>query len=661
MIADTPDMMQPLTYGKNPADAIVYRFLYRGLIRYSPEDNTAREDLAQCDISHIEKIVCTLKSGSKWSDNTLIKDEDVITTFQAFAATGSDQALRATFRDTRIVAENGTIVLYNPDRDTKVLELLTYPILRSDMIDQIRTNRLSTGSYITSGQYMFSEQTKDAEYGNDRITLVRNPNTSGNVAWFDKIHFKFFTSQSALENAEDTIGMIVPPPRNEKLTLSDRFRPYTYSTHEYFSVFFQTDRVSKSLRNMLHWQIGTSISGAIGPDHKASSNIFGNAEPLLPRGNIGNFTDTMKKNGYMKRDDWVRTIDEIPTTLTGNIVYDKPRFFSNKEESNVLFVQSASGWILLSGVFDASVESVIINGYQLKEFAVGNKKFSYRVSAEDGTIQEGKNTYLLEGKTSTKWTATGEILTIYYSSDKDKLAIYKKEIDNEYTARNNTPALLAERERAKEEKKKTALALDPLYYYNKDNKPFKLKVAYITGPQSTESYATAIEKTLKNLSIMTELTPLDPKALQGMITSGQKDYDILIAWVSAGETISGIGQLFASNQAGKGVNFSNIESEKLDTLFATLRSATTPTDIEKIHQGILTIMETESFFLPISSPVHVFYTDRNLKWVRTIPVISGPTAIYDIIEFASIRDAYVFDMANKSFAGFFGWIGWLLF
>jgi hypothetical protein len=253
----------------------------------------------------------------------------------------------------------------------------------------------------------------------------------------------------------------------------------------------------------------------------------------------------------MKRDDWVRTIDEISTTLTGNIVYDKPRFFTNKENSNVLFANSASGGILLSGVFDASVSSVIINGYQLKEFPVGNKKFSYRVSVEDGTLQEGKNTYLLEGKIGTTTISTGEVLTIYYSNDKEKLATYKKEIDDEYTARNNTPALIAERERAKEEKKKTALALDPLYYYDTDGKPFRLKVAYITGPQSTEAYALAIEKTLKNLSIMTELTPLDPKALQGMITSAKKDYDILVAGVSAGETISGIGQLFASSQAGK--------------------------------------------------------------------------------------------------------------
>ena len=102
MITDAPDMMQPLSYGKNPADAIVYRFLYRGLIRYNPEDNTARSDLAECDISRIEKIICTLKPDNKWSDNTLIKDEDVLATFRAFSATGSDQTLRTTFRDTRI-------------------------------------------------------------------------------------------------------------------------------------------------------------------------------------------------------------------------------------------------------------------------------------------------------------------------------------------------------------------------------------------------------------------------------------------------------------------------------------------------------------------------------------------------------------------------------
>ena len=91
------------------------------------------------------------------------------------------------------------------------------------------------------------------------------------------------------------------------------------------------------------------------------------------------------------------------------------------------------------------------------------------------------------------------------------MAEYKKTVDDEYIARNNTPALIAEREREKEKKKEAALALDPLYYYDKDGKAFKLTIAYITGLQSTEFYALEVEKILKNLSLQAELLPLDPK------------------------------------------------------------------------------------------------------------------------------------------------------
>jgi len=59
--------------------------MYRGLIRYNTVDDTAREDIAQCDLSKIEKITCTIKSNTLWSDGTMIKDTDVLATFRAFA------------------------------------------------------------------------------------------------------------------------------------------------------------------------------------------------------------------------------------------------------------------------------------------------------------------------------------------------------------------------------------------------------------------------------------------------------------------------------------------------------------------------------------------------------------------------------------------------
>jgi hypothetical protein len=51
----------------------------------------------------------------------------------------------------------------------------------------------------------------------------------------------------------------------------------------------------------------------------------------------------MRKKGYMKRDDWVTTIESTSTYLTGDIVYDKPVFFSNKQNSNTLFYSDATG------------------------------------------------------------------------------------------------------------------------------------------------------------------------------------------------------------------------------------------------------------------------------------------------------------------------------
>lgn len=661
LIGDAPDMMKPLSYGKNPADEIVYPFLYRGLIRYNPEENTARQDIAQCDISKIESITCTLNKDEKWSDGTSITDDDVIATFRTFSEFGENPNTEEVLRDTRISKKDGTITFSNPDKDINVLKLLTYPIYRSDMLEQLKTWRFATGWHITSGQYTFGEQVDDTAYIHNRITLIRNPNTAWTQALFDRINFKFFENTTLLKNAEDTIGIIIPPVKNQELTLSERFRPYSYSTYEYFSVFFQTDRMPKSLRNIFHWQIATSLSGQVEIDHKSILNIFSGKPQILPRGNIGNFTDIMKQNGYMKRDDWIASIEATSTTVTGAVIYDKPQFFKNKQNSNVLFVDDATGGILLSGDMDVGVTTVIINGYQLKEFIAGNKKFSYRVSVEDGTIKEWENKYLLEGIIGDTATTTGEILTVYYSPDVDKLAEYKKKVDDEYIARNNTPALVAEREREKEKQKETALALNPLYYYDKEGKPYTLIVAYVTGIQSTELYAHIVEDALKKLSVKIEPVALEPKDLQEIINSGKKEYDILIAWVSVGNTISDIWQLFDPAEAGNGINLSNIEIPKMVTLFGELRSATLTWDIDRITNDILKVMEEESFFFPISSPVRKLYIDRNLKWIRNIPIIAWPKDIYNIVEFASIRDAYVFDTGNKSFFGFFWWFGSLLF
>lgn len=130
----------------------------------------------------------------------------------------------------------------------------------------------------------------------------------------------------------------------------------------------------------------------------------------------------------------------------------------------------------------------MINGYTLKEFIAGNGDFTYRISEDGGTLKEGKNTYLLEGKSKDGKTIS-EVLTLYYTKDENAMAEFRKEVDREYSARANTPAEVAERERKKQEQISKANLLDPQYYYNAQYEPFSLKLAYITGLQSTENYA----------------------------------------------------------------------------------------------------------------------------------------------------------------------------
>lgn len=70
---------------------------------------------------------------------------------------------------------------------------------------------------------------------------------------------------------------------------------------------------------------------------------------------------------------------------------------------------------------------------------------------------------------------------------------YKKQVQDAYNATQNTPALIATRERAKGDKLKQIQILRDEYYYNDKNEVFTIRIGYVSGPQSTEEYANSID------------------------------------------------------------------------------------------------------------------------------------------------------------------------
>lgn len=312
-------------------------------------------------------------------------------------------------------------------------------------------------------------------------------------------------------------------------------------------------------------------------------------------------------------------------------------------------------WIILYGNVPPTTTSISIGDYTLQEYKPGNTEFAYKISEVNGTIKEGENRYTLKLNSGSE-NPIQETLTYYFSDNTGALEEYRTQVNSGYLARINTPALIAERQRKKDEKKSKLISLDDRYYYNSEWEIFKLKVAYTTGPQGTELYAQEIEKILKNLGVMTELVAYKTSDVEDLIRSWKKDYDMLIIGIETPGNIWHIGQLFLSSEAWVGVNFSNIESPKLDELFISLRTATDVENVRKITADITNFMQEESFFLPISSPQRKIYIDRNLKWVHPISVAPDISEFYSMFNYVSIKDTYIMNMTGKSVLQFFTWI-----
>ena len=105
MIGKAPDILSPLTYGSNVHDTSIFRFVFRGLIRYNPEAETASSDLARCDMTSLEKVTCTLLKDQKWSDGTPIENRDVLATFQALEENASDPQIKTFLEQTAITTQ----------------------------------------------------------------------------------------------------------------------------------------------------------------------------------------------------------------------------------------------------------------------------------------------------------------------------------------------------------------------------------------------------------------------------------------------------------------------------------------------------------------------------------------------------------------------------
>jgi len=89
------NVMNPLLYGGDEIEKLLYRFLFRSLVRYNTNEETFEGDLGKCDLTNLAKVTCTLEKGINWSDGTPIKADDIIASIDGYENYTSDEKMKS--------------------------------------------------------------------------------------------------------------------------------------------------------------------------------------------------------------------------------------------------------------------------------------------------------------------------------------------------------------------------------------------------------------------------------------------------------------------------------------------------------------------------------------------------------------------------------------
>lgn len=490
---------------------------------------------------------------------------------------------------------------------------MSYPILRSDVIDQIKNNRLKKESYITSGPFLFGEAVDDTEYNFHNIVLEKNPNYKKTV-WLDRLRVRIFADSASLQRGINTVEIIIPPASQSNITLPKSYTAFNYSKYEYFGNFFQTNRIDPNLRAIIlsHLALRFKESGPEISKYTPVNSLFLDGAEITgkknPQMDLATF---MSEKGYKKKSAWLTEVNNISTTLErgGNVA--KLKYFKNGNSASILYSDDPKGEISLHGRVPATTTSVTINNYTLKEYPAGNTEFVYKISTDAGTLKNGKNIYTLK-LAQKDGTVLTEELTIYHTLDATTMQNYQNEVEAMLLAEVNTPEKIAEREAEKQKKITEIQALTDHAYYNDKYEPFTLKLAFISDNEASTRYAEFIMKEISELGITTESIAMTTKELDAMIKSGEKNYDMIVVGIQSPGTVADIGSSFFSSTNGN-PNFANISSKNFVSDFESLKNVSDKTKSNEAENKIINFMNEHNFYLPISQPEHILYVHGDVK------------------------------------------------
>lgn len=616
---------------ENDPNDTVLRFVYRGLLRFSPTDKKIVSDLANCDIENFPTVRCTLGQNAIWNDGTPITKNDVLKTYTTFKEAALNDYTKAQLSALDISENEESVVFRFKTRDITALQALFVPIIREKDFSEWWNGDINE-SLSFSGPYIFTSK----ENQKKSIFLARNPyyTHTNRPYFFDQVRFGFGAKNSEIYKVI-TPDIVLSNSNTE--WKNTQWNSYIRPT--FYGAFINTVRVPSGLRRSLYQDILGSIE-VKDPAIMPEENIF--------LGDIPNSTRTAKESSFFQSVStlgysygWTFQAPENKPTTNPK----KPlSYITSPGTESPLFVWD--GTINIRWTAPSGTTKIIINDYTLRNFVAKKRSFVYTAKREFTNLALGQNIYRVSFYGGTKLLAE-ESVTIYHDTDTTALEKMKKTWEQENTT---TPAPTPVVQPTN---------LDPKKLYNREWNPFSLKIIVQSNTPYLSKIADEVKKKVEELwgEVLIENTSISD--IKSNIGNPDFSYDIVLSGVNLGLFYYNVTPFLHSNQIKNGYNMSQIKDTALDTLLSRLTDRlyySNPDKLRDLQTNIQKILEREFIVYTFGSPYEFIGTKSTIRGIKIPEFLTGREMLIDIMSRWYFKEGYKLSAEPKSIIWFFAWL-----
>lgn len=652
IIGDFPHL-NPLVVSQDYNKNIIF-FLYRSLLKFDYEKNEITSDLANCDITNLSYIECTLKDDVYWSNGEKITPLDVVSTYNILKNSDINNTLWSLIKDTTIENRAGVITFSNKVKDISFLTILFQPIVAKNVLDNIWNKELY-GKFnpidgLYSGPYMIETVSYDDSLWIQKLILTKNEYYKEKEVLIAKYIYKIFKDQNHFLKHKDLINIFFDKSKIIGDTLP-RLAKNSYFLNQYNALFINEERIkSPELRNFILWKIDiNNIIKHLWKSYKEVNNIFLN-ETESQKYDIKstNLENIIKEMGYYKKDYLANIIveekrekieeEKITNNNLSYIISPISKQYSFSNENN----------ILIEGKINSkNPDEIFINEYKLSAYKKWEKTFYYRLKTDFNNLSAGRNDYKVYFISNGNKELVEEF-SIIYSSDKEKLKKLENDFNEKLTNSQNENSINID-----ESNKQKILALNDNAFYDKNLNKLTFRIYYIENKEELLWVINIIKNLLESYGIGIEALPISITDLNKKIINEEKDYDMIIVGLDLGYFPFHMYPYFHSSQAKWGYNFSNIKNLNLDILLEEIKSNILSKEkVSELEVKANEILKEKQIVRPLYTKESIALIDNNIKHFSLPVNISSDLAINNALLWAYVSSEKNIDFSKKNFWDF---------